>query len=86
MLVIGARRIRSDATEETARQSNKLKRARGRTQRAGRRSKRHPILTEEEFCRLAGVPTPEALKRQYHALRDLLARYGRCARITCATW
>jgi tetratricopeptide (TPR) repeat protein len=33
------------------------------------------ILTEEEFCRMAGVPTPEALKRQYHAVRDLLARY-----------
>jgi tetratricopeptide (TPR) repeat protein len=33
------------------------------------------IISEEEFCRLAGVPTPEALKRQYHAMRDLLARY-----------
>src|SRR6185436_18296117 len=30
---------------------------------------------EEEFCRLAGVPTPGALKQQYHATRDLLARY-----------
>jgi tetratricopeptide (TPR) repeat protein len=34
------------------------------------------ILTEEAFCRLAGVPTPETLKRQYHAMRDLLARYS----------
>jgi tetratricopeptide (TPR) repeat protein len=33
------------------------------------------IVTEEDFCRLAGVPTPDTLKRQYHALRDLLARY-----------
>ena len=33
------------------------------------------ILTEEQFCRLAGVPTPEALKRQYHTMRDLLGRY-----------
>jgi tetratricopeptide (TPR) repeat protein len=33
------------------------------------------ILTEDAFCQLAGVPTPEALKRQYHALRDVLARY-----------
>jgi tetratricopeptide (TPR) repeat protein len=33
------------------------------------------ILTEDEFCHLAGLPTPEALKRQYHAMRDLLARY-----------
>ncbi|OLC46324.1 MAG: hypothetical protein AUH43_14280 [Acidobacteria bacterium 13_1_40CM_65_14] len=33
------------------------------------------ILSEEDFCRLAGVPTPDTLKRQYHAMRDLLARY-----------
>lgn len=33
------------------------------------------IISEDEFCRLAGVPTPESLKRQYHAMRDLLARY-----------
>jgi len=33
------------------------------------------ILTEEQFCVLADVPTPDALKRQYHAMRDLLGRY-----------
>ena len=33
------------------------------------------IISEDEFCRLAGVPTPGALKRQYHAMRDLMARY-----------
>jgi tetratricopeptide (TPR) repeat protein len=33
------------------------------------------ILSEDEFCRLAAVPTPDALKQQYHALRDLLSRY-----------
>jgi tetratricopeptide (TPR) repeat protein len=33
------------------------------------------ILTEEEFCRLAGVTTPDTLKRQYHAMRDMLQRY-----------
>src|SRR6185369_12166426 len=33
------------------------------------------IITEAEFCRTAGVPTPDSLKRQYYALRDLLARY-----------
>jgi hypothetical protein len=33
------------------------------------------VITEDEFCRLAGVPTPESLKRQYYAMRDLLARY-----------
>jgi tetratricopeptide (TPR) repeat protein len=34
------------------------------------------ILTEAEFCRLVGVPTPEELTRQYHATKDLLARYS----------
>ena len=33
------------------------------------------IVTEEEFCRLAGVPTAAALRRQYYRLRDLLGRY-----------
>jgi tetratricopeptide (TPR) repeat protein len=46
--------------------SNKLKRA----EELGIRT-----ITEEEFCRIADVPTPDTLKQQYHALRDLLARY-----------
>jgi tetratricopeptide (TPR) repeat protein len=52
--------------------SNKLKRAEdlNAQQEGGIR-----IISEEEFCRMAGVPTPESLKRQYHAMRDLLARY-----------
>jgi tetratricopeptide (TPR) repeat protein len=33
------------------------------------------VLTEEQFCRLVGQPTPAELTRQYHATRDLLARY-----------
>jgi len=33
------------------------------------------ILTEEEFCRLAGVPTPDTLKQQYYSVRDVVARY-----------
>ena len=32
------------------------------------------VVTENAFCRLAGVPTAESLRRQYHALRDLLTR------------
>ena len=54
--------------------SNKLKRAEElNAQDDGSRPIR--ILTEDEFCRLAGVSTPLALKHQYHALRDVLARY-----------
>jgi tetratricopeptide (TPR) repeat protein len=53
--------------------SNKLKRA----EELNAQTSAHPIriVSEEEFCVLAGVPTPETLKRQYHALRDVLARY-----------
>jgi tetratricopeptide (TPR) repeat protein len=67
MLVIGA-----EGFGQTDK-SNKLKRAEELNGQPGSVAIR--ILTEEEFCRLTGVPTPEALKRQYHALRDLLARY-----------
>jgi len=33
------------------------------------------ILSEDQFCRLTGVSSPEAIRRQYYATRDLLARY-----------
>jgi tetratricopeptide (TPR) repeat protein len=33
------------------------------------------IVSEEEFCRLAGLPSPNDLRRQYHAARDIVARY-----------
>ena len=69
-------RIRSGAGADEATRvrdkSNKLKRA---EELNAQPASADPILTEEEFCRLAGVPTPDALKRQYHALRDVLARY-----------
>jgi tetratricopeptide (TPR) repeat protein len=52
--------------------SQKLKRAEDLNAHQGCRIR---IISEEEFCRISGVPTPESLKRQYHAMRDLLARY-----------
>ena len=59
----------------TAREkSNKLKRAEDLNALPGA-ARQIRILAEEEFCRLAGVATPDTLKRQYHALRDVLARY-----------
>ncbi|MBI3493368.1 MAG: tetratricopeptide repeat protein, partial [Acidobacteria bacterium] len=67
MLVIGA-----EGFGQTDK-SNKLKRAEELNAQPGAQTIR--ILHEEEFCRLTGVPTPDTLKRQYHALRDLLARY-----------
>jgi tetratricopeptide (TPR) repeat protein len=54
--------------------SNKLKHAE-ELNAEERRARPIQIVTEEEFCRLAGVPTPGTLKQQYHAMRDLLARY-----------
>ena len=70
MLVIGGEGF-GPATEE---KSNKLKRAEElNAQAAPGHAVR--ILPEEDFCRLAGVPTLHALKRQYHAMRDVLVRY-----------
>lgn len=33
------------------------------------------ILNEDQFCDIAGVPSPSSLRQQYHAQRDLLERY-----------
>lgn len=33
------------------------------------------VVHEDEFCDLAGMASPTALRRQYHAQRDLLERY-----------
>jgi tetratricopeptide (TPR) repeat protein len=33
------------------------------------------IITENDFCDLAGVPSPAALRKQFHAQRDVLERY-----------
>jgi hypothetical protein len=65
MVIVGAEGFGA-SPEKTAEKSQKLKRAEELEIR---------VLTEEEFCALADVPTPSMLKRQYHAMRDLLARY-----------
>jgi tetratricopeptide (TPR) repeat protein len=54
--------------------SNKLKRAEDLNAQPGAAPSIR-IISEEDFCRLAGMPTPDTLKRQYHAMRDVLARY-----------
>jgi hypothetical protein len=33
------------------------------------------IITENDFCDLAGVPSPAALRKQFHAQHDVLERY-----------
>jgi tetratricopeptide (TPR) repeat protein len=56
----------------SAEKSNKLRRA---EELNAQLEQPIEIIPEEQFCRLAGVPTPDTLKRQYSAMRDLLARY-----------
>jgi tetratricopeptide (TPR) repeat protein len=76
MVVIGAERARlpagepGDTGEDT--RSAKLRKA---EELNAAQAARIQILSEDQFCQLAGVPSPETLKRQYHATRDLLARY-----------
>jgi tetratricopeptide (TPR) repeat protein len=75
MVVVGAQGA-GPAAPGAADKSHKLKRAEDINTERGQGGARIEILTEEQFCLLAGVPTPEDLKRQYHAMRDVLARYG----------
>ena len=81
MLVVGAEGFgpssedvpeESSAAPSDVRTSNKLKRAEElNTQHSGQIH----VVSEDDFCRMTGVPTPDVLKRQYYALRDLMARY-----------
>jgi tetratricopeptide (TPR) repeat protein len=72
MLVVGSEGFGPGPSRIDREKSNKLRRA----EELNAEPPAHiDILSEEEFCRLAGVQTPDALKRQYHALRDLMARY-----------
>jgi len=72
MVVVGAEGFGGSSESAAREKSNKLKRA---EELIAEGSARIEILTEDLFCRLANVPTPDALKRQYHAMRDLMARY-----------
>lgn len=67
MLVIGGEGFAGGAST-----SNKLRRVEELNAQPGVAIQ---VLTEEQFCRLAGQPTPAELTRQYYATRDLLARY-----------
>jgi tetratricopeptide (TPR) repeat protein len=63
MVVVGGEGFGPSPESE---KSQKLKRA---------EELRIPVVSEEEFCRLAGMPTRDSLKRHYHAMRDLAQRY-----------
>jgi tetratricopeptide (TPR) repeat protein len=73
MLVIGAEGFGLPDANRLARdKSNKLKRV---EELNAERTAKIEILTEDQFCTLTGMPSRDALKRQYHSMRDLLARY-----------
>jgi tetratricopeptide repeat protein/BRCA1-like protein len=63
MVVVGAEGFSGPKDEK----SQKLKRA---------EELNITVVSENDFCELAGVPSPDALKRQYHSLRDLTLRYA----------
>ena len=75
MLVVGAGGASLGAADPTPTgdvQSLKLQRAeQANTATPGRVR----ILPEEDFCRLGGLPSVEALDRQYHSLRQIRDRY-----------
>jgi tetratricopeptide (TPR) repeat protein len=85
MLVVGAegfpspggRAAGESATADVAAadpaKSQKLRRA---EQLQAEKEARIRILSEGEFCTLVGLPSPETLKKQYYALRDLLSLYA----------
>jgi tetratricopeptide (TPR) repeat protein len=76
MLVLGHADRNADPPPDAAdeEQGQKTRRARAIN---GRESGRIRILAEEEFCRLAGVPSPDDLRRQWYAVHDILVMYPR---------
>lgn len=66
LLVVGA-----EGFGTAAETSGKLKRA----EELNQSDARIQIISEKTFCQMAGIPTADALKQRYHAMRDLLVRY-----------
>jgi tetratricopeptide (TPR) repeat protein len=76
MLVVGAEGfgpLPHAASPDARDRSHKLRRAEELNAQQARRIR---ILSEEDFCRLAGVASVDTLKRQYHSMRDLVVRYA----------
>ena len=73
MLVVGAEGFASKAADEDGEKSQKLR-------KADELNRRQPasvrIIGEDEFCRIAGVPSPESLKQQFYGAREARALYS----------
>jgi len=77
MLVIGAASAAGDRVaphDGDDEKSQKIRRAKAINARDPGRVR---ILTEDEFCRLAGVPAPADLRQQWYAVHDILVMYPR---------
>lgn len=72
MVVVGAGAAGTASAEATVRKTRKLLKAERLNQRSAGRIR---IVSEEEFCRLSGLPSPASLARQFYPLRELRARY-----------
>jgi tetratricopeptide (TPR) repeat protein len=74
MLVIGAEGF-GPARDEAAEDSDKSRKVRRAEQVNERSPGQVAILSEDDFCRRAGVAAPADLRQQFHAQRDILAMY-----------
>jgi tetratricopeptide (TPR) repeat protein len=72
MLVVGDEGFGSDGSAASREISNKLKKAEELNAQGAAAVR---VVSESDFCRLVGVEAPDDLRRQYHSMRDLLARY-----------
>jgi tetratricopeptide (TPR) repeat protein len=73
MLVVGAARgEQQDAAAAEGGKSRKIRRVEAINARQPGRIR---VLTEDQFCEMAGVPSPAALRQQWYGLRDILAMY-----------
>jgi len=73
VLIVGAGE--KTAAHEGADEGNqKIRRAKAINAREPGRIR---ILSEEEFCRLGGVPSPAELRQQWYAVHDILVMYPR---------
>ena len=72
MLVVGGASASPHSAEAERDKTRKIRRA--EAMNAARPGK-VKVLTEDQFCALAGLRSPGELRRQWHALRDVLAMY-----------
>jgi tetratricopeptide (TPR) repeat protein len=72
MLVVGAEGPSRDVDRSEGEKTHKLKKA----EKLNLQTAVHiRILSESEFCKMAGLTPPDTLRQQYYAFRDILGMY-----------